>query len=546
VAYARASDGDKQETSVPDQRDWISRVAPAERLELVKVFEDDGVVGDDLRRPGLNEMLAFVDAEFFADRQIDVLVCWDTDRMSRSSSLRNSAFLARLFESGVTRVLCKDGWLNLEDAIQLLLLNVKQDFGNMGYVKSVSGNVLRTVLKKAKQGRRTGGRVPLGYRPGEADTLILGPDAEVELVRTIFRWYVIEDVSTGGIARRLLERGVPPPKRGKIWRPNAVRAILKNRAYLGEFRWFDKRTGKYSFVENGEVRLSKDLEERRRRQRRKDLKGLPVRKGGADEIVIPGVYPGIIDPETFDAAQKRLSRNGLRRRAAGPDRWPLAGLLVCGCCGDPAWCIPARRRVVMCGRKKTLGPAGCSGGGRVEYEEVLRRVVEVLAKNLGGEKARGSLRARMERLAARREKDLGRLLKSARADAARLNDDVARATRRILIIDEAHLAGAQAALEAMKHEQAEAAKKASSVRVDAVAKGDVGTVVLADDADGVFEQVFRLRLRQGGVVVFGQGVGVGLADDEGEAVGRVDVRAAAFRGWTVGHGDGCSVAGWYP
>ena len=80
--------------------------------------------------------------------------------------------------------------------------------------------------------------------------------------------------------------------------------------------------------------------------------------------------------------------------------------------------------------------------------------------------------------------------------------------------------------------------KASTVGVDAVAEGDVGAVVLADDADGPFEVVLRLRVGHRDEVVVRQRVEVGLADDEGEAVGRIDVRAAPLRGRTGGHEDG--------
>src|SRR5262249_54862651 len=159
----------------------------------------------------------------------------------------------------------------------------------------------------------------------------------------------------------------------------------------------------YSLVDGGDVRPAKDLDERRRRQRRKGTKGLPYRKGGADRISIPGVYPAIVDAVTFQAAQARLSRNGERRRAADPERWPLGGMLPCGHCGEPVWCTTShargeRRRLALCSRKRTLGDEGCPGGGRLPYDAVLARVAAMLTENLGTEQARGSLRRSLERL----------------------------------------------------------------------------------------------------------------------------------------------------
>ena len=87
VGYGRAST-DQQDESVSDQRAWVGRVSRLEGLTLERFFEDDGVCGDVMDRPGLKAMLDFVDAEFFANRQLDALVVWDTDRVSRATAFQ--------------------------------------------------------------------------------------------------------------------------------------------------------------------------------------------------------------------------------------------------------------------------------------------------------------------------------------------------------------------------------------------------------------------------------------------------------------------------
>src|SRR5262249_61471065 len=89
----------KQGESLKDQTGWAERVAAAEGLALARVFHDDDVQGDQMRRPGLDDLLAFADQEFFAGRQFSALVVWDLDRLSRSSSAHTMAVLSRLLDA---------------------------------------------------------------------------------------------------------------------------------------------------------------------------------------------------------------------------------------------------------------------------------------------------------------------------------------------------------------------------------------------------------------------------------------------------------------
>jgi DNA invertase Pin-like site-specific DNA recombinase len=459
VGYGRCSDT-SQEESVADQLAWIERVSRVEGISLARVFTDDGIPGDVMNRPGLLDLLAYVDSEFFAGRQFDALVVWDLDRLSRATSLRTATIHARLFDAGITRILTKDGWTDLSSATDLLLMNVRANFQDSGYVRSLSGNVLRTVLKKAKEGKRNGGRIPLGYRPSGDDSLVLGPAEEVELVRWIFTTYATKDLSTTDIARDLESRGVKTPRGAKHWRANSVRTILTNRAYLGEFVWFDRHTGKYHTIKDGDVRPADDKTAREQEQRRKGLKNLPSRKTPESRIVVPDAHPAIIDAATFDAVAARLATNSQRRGAANLTHWPLAGMMCCAHCKSPLWCVPSwngngnRVRRVICGRHKALGPGACPGGGSLYYEDVLRRVVTLLVEQLGSPEARGALRERIERQANRRRADLERDRAALQREADRRQAEVNTATRRLLLIPEALYSGACEEVERMKAELA--------------------------------------------------------------------------------------------
>jgi DNA invertase Pin-like site-specific DNA recombinase len=506
VGYGRGSTL-RQEASVEDQLAWINRVASHERLDLVRVFSDCGVVGDTMNRPGLNDLVAFVDAEFYADRQIDALIIWDLDRFSRSSSLHADAVLADLFNAGVTRILTKDGWTDLESAIDLLMMNVRTNFQSSGYVRSLSAQVLRTVHRKAKDGKRTGGRVPRGYRVGENHQLELGDPADVELVQWIFRTYATRDTSTTEIARDLQARKVPASYGARQWRANSVRTILINRAYLGEFRWFTHHTGKYHVVRKGEVGKVEDLTERKQDARRRDLKYLPhSHKEDADTIIIPNAHPAIIDEATFAIVQARIAANSHRRGAAKPTRWPLSGMMVCGCCRQPLWCMPSTRKGpgsknVLCSLHKTMGPSACSGGGRLYHIDVLRRVVELLVQHLGNPKARGALRERIERMANLKKREIGTERTGAAAEVARLEKEVEEATRKLFRVPDESMADASAYLQKLKASLEAAKARLTSIHEEErqtisidQAKADEA-LALVDELPNLLEQADEAGLR---------------------------------------------------
>ena len=86
VGYYRRST-DKQDASIPDQMAWAEQKCACEKVRLIKHFADDAICGDLItRRPGLQEMLAYCEAEARAGRPIDCIVCWKQDRLSRADA----------------------------------------------------------------------------------------------------------------------------------------------------------------------------------------------------------------------------------------------------------------------------------------------------------------------------------------------------------------------------------------------------------------------------------------------------------------------------
>src|SRR5262249_34443188 len=133
-----------------------------------------------------------------------------------------------------------------------------------------------------------------------------------------------------------------------------------------------------------------------------------TRSDPADVIAVEGAHPALIDPETFEAVQRKLAARrsgpvGPRR----PDVYPLSGLLFCSGCGAPMYGVTvvksgtARtgRRLPWkkhpCSRSLRRGKGACRHNAVLEAD-VLGRMAEVLTDHFAGDEALARVRARLE------------------------------------------------------------------------------------------------------------------------------------------------------
>ncbi len=143
-------------------------------------YDDGGQSGGTLERPGLQRLLAAVEA-----RQLDVIVVYKIDRLTRA--LVDFAKLAELFEAHGVSFVAVTQQFNTTSSMGRLTLNVLLSFAQ--FEREVAGERIRDKIAASKRkGMWMGGVVPLGYEAGDR-TLVINP-AEAETVRTLFRLYL--------------------------------------------------------------------------------------------------------------------------------------------------------------------------------------------------------------------------------------------------------------------------------------------------------------------------------------------------------------------
>ena len=289
--YTRKSseDGLEQDfNSLDAQREACTAYIASQKGEGWKLvpdrYDDGGISGGTLERPGLHQLLADID-----HGKVDLVVVYKVDRLTRS--LADFAKLVDRFDKTGASFVSVTQQFNTATSMGRLTLNVLLSFAQ--FEREVTAERIRDkIAASKKKGMWMGGRVPLGYDSRDR-TLVIN-ETEAATVRTIFRLY--------------LELG-------------SVRLVKKEADRL---RLVSKKHVFANGRSSGGVTFS--------RGRLFHLLSNPVYVGEIRHKTLtwPGLHPAIIDRNTFDAVGAKLASNkrGAKAKTPSATSSPLAGKIV--------------------------------------------------------------------------------------------------------------------------------------------------------------------------------------------------------------------------
>jgi len=193
-------------------------------------YDDGGISGGTLERPGLKRLLADI-----AAGHIDIVVVYKVDRLTRS--LLDFAKLVEAFDKANTSFVSITQSFNTTTSMGRLTLNMLLSFAQ--FEREVTAERIRDKIAQSKaRGMWMGGTPPIGYRPDGRSLAIVEEDAAI--VRHIFSRYA-ELGNVRLLAMDLEESGIRSPVRkastgrafggGRFSRGNLYR-ILSNPAYI--------------------------------------------------------------------------------------------------------------------------------------------------------------------------------------------------------------------------------------------------------------------------------------------------------------------------
>jgi DNA invertase Pin-like site-specific DNA recombinase len=298
-----------QQYSLENQSGAIQKYAQSHGFEIVHTYSDAARSGLVLRRrTGLRQLLQDVVAGTTVYKTI---LAYDVSRWGRFQDTDESAHYEFLCKSaGIPVHYCAETFSNDGSLSSLIMKALKRTMAGE-YSRELSVKVLAGQKRLAALGVKQGGVAGYGLRrmliagdgtpkqllaSGERKsiatdrvTLVHGPAAEVECVREMYRMLIEGKFSVADIVRELNRRGViQPGKRpgDATWNYPTVYNVLTNPKYAG-IHVYGRSTQKLS---TPSVRLPK-----------------------SEWVIRPGAFEAVIEPQTFDRAQKILHSRTVNR-----------------------------------------------------------------------------------------------------------------------------------------------------------------------------------------------------------------------------------------
>lgn len=391
----------------------------------------------------------------------DVLLVDDDSRLDRGGKL---AELTEVFQSRGVKLIVADSGRDITSDDERLLVHVKSGL-NEQYIRELSRRTRNGIAARVLHGFHSGGKVygyrlvplwPEGLAPERRDrkarigTKVEIDPAEAAIVLRVFKAYARGE-GLRAISLALHDDGVRSSRGREWWDISAVRDVLLNAKYAGDWSW---NRGRFQKVPES---LLTDAERERARERGTHPRRRAARVG---EVVTRHAEElRIVPDDLWRAVHARFSErvgDPERGRASRRTKSPIAALLKCAC-GSWIACTSTKARGyhyrrMGCAWHRTRGGSVCSNDVLPRAEVVEAAILAVVRDELLNPARVGRALALLrEKLSARRRASAKPEAKIAalRKEAARLETEIANVVDAIAAAPASHaLAAALAAREA--------------------------------------------------------------------------------------------------
>ena len=322
--YCRLSKDDGQDAesnSISNQKTFLAQKAKEYGLTDTRYYVDDGYTGTNFNRPGFQKMLEDIELGY-----VTTVMVKDLSRLGRHY-VEVGNYTDTYFPEHDVRFIAVNDMVDSDEGENELapFRNVMNEM----YARDISRKIRCSHRLRGNMGEPLS-QPPYGYMksPENKKRWIIDPEA-AEIVKMVFRM-ALEGDGPETIARKMSESHILVPtaywerkgiqRGGKRiiddtchWRVSTIQNILSKREYCGDVVNFKT--------------YSKSFKNKKRFYNNED-----------NWVVFRDVHEPIIDRETFELVQRKLSNT--KRRKPKPENGEksiFTDLLICADCGKKLW-----------------------------------------------------------------------------------------------------------------------------------------------------------------------------------------------------------------
>lgn len=281
VIYARYSSHSQREESIEGQLRVCYEYAAREGIQVLKEYIDKAISGTTDDRPAFQRMIKESSSHAF-----DTVLLYSIDRFARDRYAA-ATYRHELKKNGVKIIAVTQP---LNDGPESILLEAMLEGLAEYYSANLSRGIKRGMHETALKCQYTGGAYSLGYAVDPVTKKFIEDPVGAHVVCEIYEMYA-SGKTIMEIVRHCNQQGYRTSK-GRAFSRTSLTTILRNKRYIGYYIYND--------------------------------------------VEIEGGMPVIVDPELFEAVQRRLKMNHRSKSRAKSDvDFLLTGKLFCGHCGQP-------------------------------------------------------------------------------------------------------------------------------------------------------------------------------------------------------------------
>jgi site-specific DNA recombinase len=317
--YCRLSQDDGQtgeSGSIQTQKTLLTQYCNDHHIPIGGYYCDDGWSGTNFDRPDFKRMIDDIEAG-----KISTVIVKDLSRFGREYA-QMGLYIEHYFEEKGIRFISVAENVDTKNGMDNLTLPFTNVI-NSYYARQASTKTKAAHRARAKAGMYLGGHAPFGYikDPDDRHHLVIDQPA-ADIVREIFQMFA-DGIGYVRMTKILRERKVLNPiayfnqnnpeyfkseywRKPFDWHATSIRAILVNRAYLGQVVFGKTKTK--GFFDKARISTSEE-----------------------EWIVVDNVHEPIISRELWDTVHQLMK--GRRRENSNGEVQMFAGLVKCSTCG---------------------------------------------------------------------------------------------------------------------------------------------------------------------------------------------------------------------